>query len=176
MRRHRFFFADILGFPAFPTVNGVTGPDAFFQSQFASLYAWSSIGRSNYNAGQFSLRHQVTHGLTWNFNYTYSRSIDIGSNAERVSLFEGFGFASQVINAFSPGQLRGVSDFDTTHQLNTSWVYELPVGARQEIWLQLESRFRRCSRRLGMVGGWRGGLAVSPSVWAMALISQPTGS
>ena len=26
----------------------------YFQSQFASLYAWSSIGRSNYNAGQFS--------------------------------------------------------------------------------------------------------------------------
>lgn len=122
------FFADILGFPAFATANGVTGPDAFFQSQFASLYAWSSIGRSNYNAGQFTLKHQVTHGLTWNFNYTYSKSIDLGSNAERVSLFEGFGFGSQVINAFQPGQLRSVSDYDTTHQLNTSWVYELPVG------------------------------------------------
>jgi hypothetical protein len=104
------------------------GRFSFFQSQFASLYAWSSIGRSNYNSGQFSLRHQVTHGLTWNFNYTYSKSIDIGSNAERVSLFEGFGFGSQVINAFQPGQLRSVSDFDTTHQINTSWVYELPVG------------------------------------------------
>jgi hypothetical protein len=122
------FFADILGFPAFATANGVTGPDAFFQSQFASLYAWSSIGRSNYNAGQFSLRHQVTHGLTWNLNYTYSKSIDIGSNAERISLFEGFGFGSQVINAFQPGQLRAVSDYDTTHQINSSWVYELPVG------------------------------------------------
>lgn len=122
------FFADILGFPAFATINGNTGPDAFFQSQFASLYAWSSIGRSNYNAGQFSLRHQVTHGLTWNLNYTYSKSIDIGSNAERVSLFEGFGFGSQVINAFQPNQLRGVSDYDTTHQINTSWVYELPLG------------------------------------------------
>ena len=104
------------------------GRFSFFQSQFASLYAWSSIGRSNYNAGQFSLRHQVTHGLTWSLNYTYSKSIDIGSNAERVSLFEGFGFGSQVINAFQPGQLRSVSDYDTTHQINTSWVYELPVG------------------------------------------------
>jgi hypothetical protein len=122
------FFADILGFPSFATANGVTGPDAFFQSQFASLYAWSSIGRSNYNAGQFSIKHQVTHGLTWNFNYTYSKSIDLGSNSERVSLFEGFGFGSQIINAFQPGQLRSVSDFDTTHQFNTSWVYELPVG------------------------------------------------
>jgi len=100
----------------------------YFQSQFASLYAWSSIGRSNYNAGQFSLRHKATHGLSWDFNYTYSKSIDIGSNAERVSLFEGFGFGSQIINAFQPGQLRAVSDYDTTHQINTNWVYEFPLG------------------------------------------------
>ena len=142
------FFADILGFPAFATTNGVTGPDAFFQSQFASLYAWSSIGRSNYNAGQFSLHHQVTHGLTWNFNYTYSKSIDIGSNAERVSLFEGFGFGSQVINAFSPGQLRGVSDFDTTHQINTSWVYELPLGRGRKFGANWNRAFD------AVLGGW----------------------
>jgi hypothetical protein len=137
-------------FPAFASANGVTGPDAFFRSQFASLYAWSSIGRSNYNAGQFSLRHQVTHGLTWNLNYTYSKSIDIGSNAERISLFEGFGFGSHVINAFQPGQLRGVSDFDTTHQINTSWVYELPVGHGKR-WGANWNRIRRRSRRLGVV-------------------------
>jgi hypothetical protein len=120
------------GKPAAPACNPAYFPKngrfSFFQSQFASLYAWSSIGRSNYNSGQFSLRHQVTHGLTWNFNYTYSKAIDIGSNAERISLFEGFGFGSQVINAFQPGQLRGPSDYDTTHQINTSWVYELPFG------------------------------------------------
>jgi len=131
------FLLDLFGIPDANLVDSSGNPlvyfpkngrFSFFQSQFASLYAWSSIGRSNYNAGQFSLRHQVSHGLTWNFNYTYSKSIDIGSNAERVSLFEGFGFASQVINAFEPGALRSVSDYDTAHQFNTSWVYELPVG------------------------------------------------
>ena len=114
--------------PCNPSYFPKNGPLSFFQSQFASLYAWSSIGRSNYNAGQFSLRHRAAHGLTWDFNYTYSRSIDIGSNAERINEFEGFGFASQIINAFEPQQNRAVSDFDTTHQFNTNWVYEMPFG------------------------------------------------
>src|SRR2546427_4491139 len=126
------FFADVLGFPAFPTVNGADGANgkfAYYQSQWASLYAWTSGGRSNYNALQLMLRHNVTHGLSWDFNYPYSKSIDFTSDAERVNLFEGYGFGGgQVINAFSPGQMRGVSDFDMTHQINTRWLYELPVG------------------------------------------------
>lgn len=131
------FFADVLGFPAFPTVNGADGANgkfAYYQSQWASLYAWTSGGRSNYNALQLMLRHNITHGLSWDFNYTYSKSIDFTSDAERVNLFEGYGFGGgQVINAFSPQQMRGVSDFDMTHQINTSWLYELPFG-RSKKW------------------------------------------
>lgn len=126
------FFADVLGFPAFPTINGADGANgklAYYQSQWASLYAWTSGGRSNYNALQLMLRHNATHGLTWDFNYTFSKSIDMTSDAERVNLFEGYGFGGgQIINAFDPSQMRGVSDFDMTHQINTSWVYELPFG------------------------------------------------
>jgi hypothetical protein len=70
----------------------------------------------------------MTHGLQFDFNYTYSKSIDVGSNAERINQFEGGGFASQIINSWSPKQLRAVSDFDTRHQINANWVYELPFG------------------------------------------------
>jgi hypothetical protein len=127
------FIADLFCFPACAnSVNSPGQPFNYFQSQFASLYAWSSIGRSNYNAAQFSLRHKVTHGLTWDFNYTFSKSIDEGSNAERISLFQGFGFASQIIDAFDPGKNRAVSDYDATHQINSSWVYELPLGHRRK--------------------------------------------
>ena len=126
------FFADVLGFPAFPTINGADGAGgklAYYQSQWASLYAWTSGGRSNYNGLQLMLRHNATQGLTWDFNYTFSKSIDFTSDAERVNLFEGYGFGGgQVINAFDPSQMRGVSDFDATHQINSSWLYELPLG------------------------------------------------
>jgi len=74
------------------------------------------------------LRHATSHGLSLDFNYTFSKSNDIGSNAERINQFEGFGLGSQIINAWQPNALRAVSDFDTTHQISTNWIYELPVG------------------------------------------------
>jgi hypothetical protein len=129
------FFADLpQGFngndcaPACATINGQYGPFAFFDDQWSSLYAWRSIGNSAYHAAQLTLRHAMTSGLAFDFNYTFSKSIDIGSNAERINEFEGFGFASQVINSWSPNQLRAISDFDTKHQINANWVYEVPFG------------------------------------------------
>lgn len=117
-------------FPACSTVDGTTAPFHLFHDQFSSLYAWRSQGTSSYHALQASIRHAMASGLQFDFNYTYSKSIDIGSNAERVNQYESSfgGFGSQVINAWSPGQLRSVSDFDTTHQFNANWIYELPVG------------------------------------------------
>lgn len=115
-------------FPACASIGGAeTQGYDYYSGQFSSLYAWRSIGNSAYNAAQFSLRHKAG-GLEFDINYTYSKSIDVGSDAQRVSLFEGGGFASQVINSWFPRQNRAVSDFDATHMLNANWVYELPVG------------------------------------------------
>jgi hypothetical protein len=121
------FRADALCVPVCATIRGTTAPYQFYDSQYASLYAWRSIGNSSYNGGQFSLRHRMD-GLETDLNYTFSKSMDIGSNAERINNVEGGGFASQVINAWSPNQLRAVSDFDTCHQINANWVYDLPFG------------------------------------------------
>ena len=112
--------------PCFPACS-VLGPFAYFNPQFSSLYAWSSVGNSAYHGGQFMLRHRGN-GLQFDLNYTFSKSMDVGSNAERINEFQGFGFASQIINSWSPKQLRAVSDFDTTHQVNTNFVYDLPFG------------------------------------------------
>jgi len=114
--------------PACSTLNGNYGPFHFWDDQFSSLYAWRSIGNSAYHSMQLTLRKAMSHGFQFDFNYTVSKSIDVGSNAERISLFEGFGFASQVINSWAAGQLRAPSDFDMRHQINANWVYELPFG------------------------------------------------
>jgi Carboxypeptidase regulatory-like domain len=116
------------------TLGNFVGPNgtpfSYYQPQFSSLYGWQTRGNSNYNGLQISLRHAMAAGLQFDFNYVYSKSIDVGSNAERVNGFEsnGLAFNSQVINAFSPDQWRAVSDFDTTHQLNANWVWDLPYG------------------------------------------------
>jgi hypothetical protein len=129
------FYADLpQGFngndcaPACSTLSGSYGPYHVWDDQFSSLYGWRSIGNSNYHSLQLTLRKAMSSGLQFDVNYTFSKSIDIGSNAERINQFEGSGFASQVINSWSPGQLRSVSDFDMRHQINSNWVYELPVG------------------------------------------------
>jgi hypothetical protein len=115
-------------YPSCATINGRITPNAFYHQQFSSLYGWRTIGNSSYNGLQLMLRHGMSGGLQWDFNYTYSKSIDIGSNAERINQFEAFYQFDQVINSWSPNQLRAVSDFDTTHQFNTNWVYDLPFG------------------------------------------------
>ena len=70
----------------------------------------------------------MTHDLQWDFNYTYSSSIDIGSNAERVNEVDAYDQADPIINSWSPAQLRGASNFDTTHQFNTNWICQPPFG------------------------------------------------
>lgn len=114
-------------FPGCISLGGaVQNTPQYFASQFASLYAWRSIGNSAYNAGQLLLRHGMSHGLQFDLNYTYSHSIDVGSDAERIGDLGGPG--DQIYNAWSPRLQRGTSTFDTTHQINSNWVYELPFG------------------------------------------------
>ena len=106
----------------------------FWQDQFSSLYAQNTIGMSYYNAGQITLRHPSSHGLQLDVSYTYSRSIDYGSDAERGVSFGqsndgGNAFVtSSILNTWKPYLNKGVSDFDTTHLLTVDWVYQLPFG------------------------------------------------
>jgi hypothetical protein len=105
----------------------------YLNNQAISMYGWSSIGNSSYHALQVNLRKQVSHGLQFDLNYTYSKSIDITSAASRVG-FSVYGYqniglvGTRLANAFSPNLARAVSDFDSTHQFNLNWVAELPVG------------------------------------------------
>jgi hypothetical protein len=73
------------------------------------------------------LRKVTNVGLAFNFNYTYSNSIDMGSDAERSSEFSTGSF-SEIINSFNPKLNRGVSDFDTRHLIAGDFVYQLPFG------------------------------------------------
>jgi len=118
-------------FPACSTLPGQSGPTPynFFMPQFASLWGWRTSGNSSYNALNVTLRRALRNGVQFDVNYTYSKSIDVGSNAERVNVFDTVGgFSSQVINSWAPNQLRAVSDFDMTHQINSNWVVDLPLG------------------------------------------------
>jgi hypothetical protein len=117
----------------FYCLYGCPNGTRFWQDQFSSLYALNTIGMSYYNAAQLILRHPTSHGLNVDFSYTFSKSIDMGSDTERGTIVNGGGGAfSSIINTWNPSLNRGVSDFDTRHLITADWVYILPVGQGQK--------------------------------------------
>ena len=143
-------------YPCFPACSSL-GSYAFWDDQFSSLYSWRTTGTSNYNAFQATLRRHAG-GLEFDLNYTFSKSLDENSNAERVNEYEqgtgigsfsGVGYSGQVINSWNTHGLYGPSDYDTTHQLNANWLYDVPVGRGKrfgEKWSRLED---------AVLGGWQ---------------------
>ena len=138
--------------PIGPTGIVGGGLGNYLNNQATSMFAWSSIGKSNYNALQATLRKQFSSGVQFDLNYTYSRSIDITSSATRLSWASCCNVGApgtRLANAFDPNGRRGVSDFDTTHQINLNWIAELPFG-----------RGKRFAANAGgatdaLVGGWQ---------------------
>ena len=107
------------------------GPYAYFAEQYDSLAAISSIGRSNYNGLNLTLRRRFADGVQFDVNYTLSKSEDMGSQVERGSAFgnpSNGGNSGFLVNSFDPEQNYGTSDFDIRHQINTNWLAELPFG------------------------------------------------
>ena len=129
----------------------VGGPNAFYNPQYVSLFTLRSIGFSNYNALQATLRHQMSHGVQFDLNYTYSKSIDLCSDAERLGNYGSLNFSGgcQMFNAWSPNLFRAVSDFDTTHQLNANWIVDLPFGRSRPIAANVNRAVD------AIIGGWQ---------------------
>jgi hypothetical protein len=120
------------------TPNGVNGPFQFYHDQFASLYAWRTIGTSDYNALQATYSVRWGANLQGQFNYTFGKALDEESAAQRIGPYEGTGGTGSdlngggiVINAWDPLALRGLADFNNRHQINGNLVYRLPFGKNQ---------------------------------------------
>jgi hypothetical protein len=121
----------------------------FYQSQFSSLYAWSSIGTSSYHAGQFILRHPASHGLQFDFSYTWSKSLDMGSDTQRATEIGSNGAESEILNSWKPKLNKSPSDFDIRHLVTVDAVYKLPFGRGR--WLGSgANRFTDA-----FIGGWQ---------------------
>ena len=124
-----------------------TGSNTFFNPQFSSLYAWRSNSNANYHAMQVNFRHPMSRGLQFDFNYTFSKSIDLFSDATRVGAWGGLG--GQMINSWTPNAMRAVSDYDATHQFNANWVAELPFGKNKMLAGNAHGALE------AIIGGWQ---------------------
>ncbi len=106
----------------------LTGLGGRLNGNFGKLRTWENGVNSNYNSLQASVKHQMSHGLLFNVNYTYSHSIDEGSTwhsgattANGAAAGEGF-----TTDQTMPVLDRGDSVYDIRHRLVLNYVYQLP--------------------------------------------------
>jgi hypothetical protein len=105
---------------------------------------------SYYHAGQLVLRHPTSYGLNLDFSYTFSNSIDMGSDAERGTEFNlNGGNFSNIINTWNPSLNRAHSDFDIRHLITADWVYQLPFGQGKKYWGSANTATN------ALIGGWQ---------------------
>ena len=93
--------------------------------QYSTLTSLGAkVGSSNYNAGEVVLRQRLSHGLTANVNYTYSKALGY----EYTTLEGNTGTDNSVQNAFNPSVDYTLLPQDIRHALVGSESYVLPFG------------------------------------------------
>lgn len=99
--------------------------------QFSTITYIDSGGDSYYHSLQATLRKRFGGGVLVGVSYTFSKSID-NQSVDPIAASSGGGLSTT--NTRTPSDIRNWrnerarSDFDRTHLLNTTWIYELPFG------------------------------------------------
>lgn len=97
-------------------------PNPFYNNRqiVFALFMRTHNDLSNYHAATFTLRKRPSHGLQFDLNYTFSRSLDqVGTVQNNAGTYA---------SSFSPNYQYGQSLFDRTHVFNAIFNYDLPAG------------------------------------------------
>jgi hypothetical protein len=143
-----------------------------------------NAGRAQFHGMTLSLRRAFKSGVSFDFNYTWSHSIDYGSAAESGAGQQG----AAIQNIYNVKEFRGSSDFDIRHNVTANFLVELPFGKGKAIarnapgWLnqivggwQLSSVMRY---RTGLPTAVAGDLAYNANYWlsSLAIATAPVKS
>lgn len=101
-------------------------PSCGLTGNYGNLQETTSNAISNYNALQATIIHLPSHGLSYRFNYTWSRSMsnNAGFYGPPNVTLNGFFFQDST----NPMGDYGPSGFDTRNAFNGYWSYQLPFG------------------------------------------------
>jgi hypothetical protein len=155
--RNLNFATDINQSPA--SKLGCTGyhcgnPNPVFNNITAQIYD----GWSNYNALQMQLRKRMSHGLNFQVNYAWSKSLDTGTG-------NGHGSGIDIYqNAYSPAANYGLSDFNSTNTLVGQIFYELPFGHGRQFTLHGPLDQIAGGWRVSSLFQWHGGVPFTPVI------------
>jgi outer membrane receptor protein involved in Fe transport len=151
------FATDIDSAPA--SLLGCTGyncgnPNPVFNYIDGQLYD----GWSNYNALQLRFQKRMSHGLNFQFNYAWSKSLDTGTG-------NGHGSGIDIYqNAYVPLANYALSDFNATNTLVGQVVYELPFGSGRQYALHGPLDQIAGGWRVSTVFQWHGGVPYTPVI------------
>ena len=120
------------------TINDFDVPRRLTGNNITYIYWEGSAASSNYNALQTTLRIDNWHGLTTNFNYTWSHSIDTASDGE-----DYVPNAAQPTDSTNPASNRGNSNFDVRNRFTWNFIYQFPNP---------KGRFQRLTNGWGLNG------------------------
>lgn len=102
--------------------NGLLDYNVGVSSQFATNSYITNLASSEYHGMLLSLQKRFSQGLQFDFNYTWSHSIDNQSSVANTV------FGGLICDATDLDVCRGPSDFDIRHLVNANFIYELPFG------------------------------------------------
>ena len=109
----------------------------FNNLQTQTAFVRASLGRSNYHAFVLTGCQLPSRGLTLDFNYTFSKSLDQSSTLQNST--------NTLQSAFDLNFDYGPSDFDRTHTFNGQLLYEIPVGRGHRL---------HATGRIDKLAGW----------------------
>lgn len=104
-------------------LDSFSGRRLFYQPQYGALAVYSTIASSDYHGATFTLRQRFKETLSYDINYTFSKSMDDISGLQTDAPFTPF-----ILNANNIRQARAVSDFDVRHIINANAIWQLPFG------------------------------------------------
>jgi hypothetical protein len=101
------------------TDSNVNRPYAQLAPALRTIGQVQSRGTLDYHALLFKFQRRFANNFSFLNSYTYGKAIDLNSdNDGNVTL----------TNVYDPQYNRGPADYDITHTLSSSWIYELPFA------------------------------------------------
>jgi hypothetical protein len=148
-------------------LRGISGPldssgnptalQSFNNQQVFDLFMRSHKDYSNYHALIVTLRNRPWHGVLYDLNYTFSKSLDTVGAVQNS--------ASYYATSFNPSIEYGPSFFDRTHVFNGVFNYDLPLGRGHRLGSSHEAINK-------FIGGWYTAGVVRFSSGAPLLVTE----
>jgi hypothetical protein len=127
---------DLNQIPASTTPYNV--PTGMFVDPRASYQNWlllmssENMGNASYQAGQVEVTHRISHGLSFQGNYTFAKNISDAQGSDAPSVFASEeAYAVEIANRFNLRSDRGNVAATPRQRLLLSGVYQLPFGSRR---------------------------------------------